>query len=392
MTRQSKIKIIAILFTLLLTSNFLVAEIIQDKDFNFSLDLPEGYKIDDYTEDGMSYIFSHPNIPVTLALKIYYDDSFTSSQSVLKMTLEKLTAKGDIDSVKWSEKNCAISSFTMNLDKSYSGWSVCAPTKIEHSYVALICYAPTDLFPKCQQFIMSSLNSLCINDDYYYAPGLITTYAYPKEGKKNITAKIAGKQITSSMDKSDTEASKFLIDLEFAVFSLYAKMPNWKEAWQRYYRMIYRDNCGRTAQFSSDVFKALYPACQAQNPENPDITYAQTLLSWVQNFNYKRSTEKTSSDFTSIPSVLNGEGNDCDSRSMLITIMLNNIGIDTIFLISREYSHALVATDIKAPGQTYILEETGKEYLFGETTSKVTWGMIAGDQADRTKWIPITLP
>ncbi len=108
MTRQSKIKIIAILFTLLLTSNFLVAEIIQDKDFNFSLDLPEGYKIDNYTEDGMSYIFSHPNIPVTLALKIYYDDSFTSSQSVLKMTLEKLTAKGDIDSVKWSEKNCAI--------------------------------------------------------------------------------------------------------------------------------------------------------------------------------------------------------------------------------------------------------------------------------------------
>lgn len=392
MARQSKFKIISILFIFLFAVNFLSAEIIQDNDFKFSLDLPEGYRVDNYTEDGMSYIFSHPNIPVTLAMKIYYDESYTAAQSVLKMALGKLTAKGDIDSVKWSEKNCAISSFTMNLDKAYSGWAVCAPTQINHSFIALICYAPSDLFPKCQQFIMSTLNSLCINDDFYYTPGIVTTYAYPKEGKKSVTAKISGRQITSSLDKSDVEASKFLIDLEFAVFSLYAKMPNWKEAWQRYYRMIYRDNCGRITDFSSDVFKALYPLCQTQNPDNPDITYAQTLLSWVQNFNYKRSTEKTSSDFTSIPAVLCGEGNDCDSRSMLVAIMLNTIGIDSIMLISREYSHALVATDIKAPGQTYILEETGKEYLFGETTAKVTWGMIAGDQADRTKWIPITLP
>ena len=89
-----------------------------------------------------------------------------------------------------------------------------------------------------------------------------------------------------------------------------------------------------------------------------------------------------------MPAAISGKGSDCDSRSMLISILLNYAGLDTAILISREYSHAVVVTDIPAPGQTYTMEN-GREYLFGETTAKVTWGMIAQNQADRTKWIPV---
>lgn len=392
MTRHSKFRIIAVLFSIFFLTSFIEAEIIQDNDFKFSLDLPEGYKIENYTEDGMSYIFSHPNIPVTLALRIYYDEAFSSAPDVLKMALGKLSAKGDIDTISWSAEKCSISNFSMTLDQNYSGWAVCAPSQIAHAFVTLICYAPADKINACQQFIISSLNSLCINEDYYYTPGIITTYAYPPTGRKTVSAKVNGRQIVSSIDKSDVEASKFLVDLEFGVFTLYTKMPDWKEAWQRYYRMLYRDNCGRTVQFSKDIYKALYPDAKIKNSENPDLAYAQMLLSWVQGFNYKRSTGKNNSDFTSLPAVLTGEGNDCDSRSMLIAVLLNNIGIKSLMLISREYSHALAATSINAPGQTYKLKDDGKEYLLGETTSKVTWGMIAQEHADRTKWIPITLP
>ena len=74
---------------------------------------------------------------------------------------------------------------------------------------------------------------------------------------------------------------------------------------------------------------------------------------------------------------------------MLVSILLNYIGIDTAILISHEYSHAMVVTDIPAPGQTYTMEN-GREYLMGETTAKITWGMIAQEHADRTKWIPVT--
>ena len=153
--------------------------------------------------------------------------------------------------------------------------------------------------------------------------------------------------------------------------------------------MIYRDNAGRMQQAAADIYNTLYPELKKAAPQDADIKYAQKLLSWVQGFDYERAHNKNESDFTSIPAAISGKGSDCDSRSMLISILLNYAGLNTAILISSEYSHAVVVTDIPAPGQTFTMEN-GREYLFGETTAKVTWGMIAKDHADRTKWIPVS--
>ena len=60
MTRFYKKLIRAALFiSLLFSFSNLFAEKITDRDFGFSLDIPEGFEIADYTQDGMSYIFSH---------------------------------------------------------------------------------------------------------------------------------------------------------------------------------------------------------------------------------------------------------------------------------------------------------------------------------------------
>lgn len=389
MTRLSKFSFIFV-FLLLSSIFFLNAESISDKDFKFSLDIPEGFQIDSYTEDGMSYIFLHPNIPVTLVLRIYNNLDKTDSPSVLKNTLSKLSAKSDIDSFYWSKKTCAISSFSMTIDQNYKGWAICAPSLIEGSYINLMCYAPSDKEAACEQFIMSTLNGLCINPDYYYVPGIITSYAFPSQGKTQNKVTINSKTIISQIDKADIEASNFVIELEYSVLKLYAKHALWKEAWQRYYKMIYRDAFGRLEDFSEKTFEALYPLAEKENPSNPDITYAQYLLSWVQTFNYQRAGNINDSDFTSPLAAICGQGNDCDSRSMLLSILLNSIDVESILLFSIDYSHAMAATNIKAPGQTYKLEENQKEYIFGETTDNVTWGMIAQDQSDRSKWIPVT--
>ncbi len=364
------------------------AEKITDRDFDFSLDIPEGVEIADYTQDGMSYVFSHPNIPVTLVMKISEEAQAKNAAEVLKKNLNKLSAKGETDSFVWNGSSCGISSFTMTLDDNYFGWSVAAPLKIKGAYVVLLCYAPQSQ-KGCEQFIISTVNSLCINSDYLNTPGIITSYAFPPEGRKAVSLKIGGKEIKTSIDKSDEEAAKFVIDLEYAVLTLYASHKMWKEAWQRYYKMIYRDNAGRLEQAAADIYNALYPELKETKPQDADIKYAQALLSWVQTFGYQRATNKNESDFTSLPAALIGKGNDCDSRSMLISALLNYTGIDTALLISRDYSHAMVVTDIPAPGQTFTMEN-GREYLMGETTAKVTWGMIAQDHADRTKWIAVS--
>lgn len=363
------------------------AEKITDRDFHFSLDIPEGFEVADYTEDGMSYVFSHPNIPVTLVMKITNEPS-SNSVLVLKKNLNKLNAKGDTDSYNWNGTSVGVSNFTMTIDDDYFGWGVTAPVKIKDYYVLLLCYAPQSK-KGCEQFIISTINSLCIDENYLNTPGIITSYAFGKEGRKVINLNIGGKDIKTSLDKVDIEAAKFTVDLEYSVLTLYANHKMWKEAWQRYYRMIYRDNAGRMQQAAADIYNALYPELKKSAPQDADIKYAQKLLSWVQGFDYERAHNKNESDFTSIPAAISGKGSDCDSRSMLISILLNYAGLDTAILISSEYSHAVVVTDIPAPGQTFTMEN-GREYLFGETTAKVTWGMIAKDHADRTKWIPVS--
>ncbi len=389
MTRFHKTFVRAALFiSLLFSFSNLFAEKITDRDFSFSLDIPEGFEIADYTQDGMSYVFSHPNIPVTLVMKITEEAQSKSAAEVLQKNLNKLSAKGDTDSFIWNGSECGISSFTMTLDDNYFGWSVSAPVKIKGYYVVLLCYAPESK-KGCEQFIISTVNSLCIDDEYLNTPGIITSYAFPPEGRKALSLKIGGKDINSSVDKVDEEAAKFVIDLEYAVLNLYANHKMWKEAWQRYYRMIYRDNAGRIKQTSADIYKALYPELKKAAPQDADIKYAQALLSWVQNFSYERANTKNESDFTSLTEAISGKGSDCDSRSMLISALLNYTGINTALLISREYSHAMVVTDIPAPGQTFTMED-GREYLMGETTAKVTWGTIAANHADRTKWIAVS--
>lgn len=387
MTRFCK-KLFYFLLIIFAITSYSFSEQITDRDFGFSLDIPEGFEIADYTEDGMSYVFSHPNIPVTLVMKLTEEKNAKSAAEVLNINLKKLNASGETDSFKWNGTVCGISYFSMSLDDNYSGWAVSAPVKIQDYYVILLCYAPESK-KGCDQFIISTINSLSINNEYLNTPGIITSYAFPPEESESVLLKIGGKEIKTSLDKSDEEAAKFVIDLEYSVLNLYANHKMWKEAWQRYYRMIYRDNAGRLQQTAKNIYDSIYPELKKSKPQDADIKYAQALLSWVQTFGYERAQSKIESDFTSLPASIKGKGSDCDSRSMLVSVLLNYTGIDTAMLISREYSHAVVVTDIPAPGQTFTMEN-GREYLFGETTARVTWGMMAQDQADRTKWIPVT--
>lgn len=395
----------------------LSAEQIIDRDFGYSLDLPEGYEIQDYTEDGLSYLFSHPNIPVTLALKVVKNTVMTdtsgspntvmtdingsnnsSSQKnntpmpvineSLQSSLKKLKATTSLDTFSWNNTPCAISEFSFTLDQKYKGWAIATPTSNENYSLVLLCYAPLDKENKYDQFIISTLNSLCIAQEYYKTPGIITSYAFPKEGDKKITLELSGKKIQTTIDKVDEEASKFVVDLEYSVLILYANHKSKIDAWKRYYRMIYRDSFSRLENVSADIYENFY---ESQNSQS-SLHYAQTLLSWVQTFPYQRASSKNESDFTCLSSVICGKGSDCDSRSMLLCVLLKSIGIETLFLFSPEYAHAIAATQIDAPGQTYELPGVKDKFIFGETTAKVTWGMISQSHSDRSKWIPVILP
>ena len=376
--------LICVLFPPLLS-----AEEVIDNEYGYSLDLPEGFSVAEYTQDGFSYRFVHDKMPVSLILKLYTDNKFNSSEQALSGTLDKLSAKYEIDKFEWRNVDCAISSFEMKLPntKGSKGWSVGVPLVQKNAHLVLLCYADLDKALNCEQFIISSLNSLAIDRGSYFSPGIITTYAFPRNNLKDVSILVNGKNIKTQIDADDNIANQFVVDCEFAVMSLYANDKNWVKAWQRYYRAIYRDSYGRLKKVAFDINSELDDVVSSS--ENPNFEIDKFLLNWVQSFDYKRDNKsKTSSDFTNLIDTLLNKGSDCDSRSMLMCVLLNNMGIDSVLFVSREYSHAIYGSDVNAWGAKIKVGE--KEYLLGETTARdIEPGLIAKEFSDTYKWIPV---
>ena len=59
---------------------------------------------------------------------------------------------------------------------------------------------------------------------------------------------------------------------------------------------------------------------------------------------------------------------DCDTRAVLIYTILEELGFDPMIVISKEYSHAMLAINMPAIGDH--LTFNGKNYYFWETTGK----------------------
>lgn len=379
-------KLAVFLMALFITSQ-IFADIMSDRKRNFSLDIPEGFNVIQADEEHNSYHFQHPDIPVQFILKIYEDEKGNSS-SVLETAMNKLNAESSFAEVCWENLDCSITNFDMNLGGTdYSGWAECAPLEKTGSFVTVIAFAIKDKASACGQFMISLLNSLTVSDLTCEKPGLFMAYAFPQTGDKKVNLTIDGKKITTAIDKSDEEASQFLVDLEFGVLKLYASHPLWKEAWQRYYRIIFRDNYGRLSRASDDIYTKIYPDALKKRRDDPQTEYVSRILAWVQGFDYKRNQTSASSDLTPPVMALCGDGNDCDSRSLLMCCIMQKAGIDSIMLISREFSHALCAFDIRGQGQTF--ETSYGNYLMCETTARVTPGMIAQEHGDRSKWIVV---
>jgi len=167
---------------------------------------------------------------------------------------------------------------------------------------------------------------------------------------------------------------------EFRVLSMYAESKTlWADAWARYYRMVYKESSARLDSFTKVFSDSL--------PFNDPTESARRVLAWVQGFLYER--DFSGIDFVPPLTAAFEQRGDCDSRAMLMAIILERLGIDSVLMVSREYSHAMLAVDVPGGGQRFTYN--GKAYLVAETTAKVGIGMIDASQADFSKWLGVDL-
>lgn len=384
---KHKNRIICILIFAFLSISTLVAEIFTNDDYGYLIDFPEGFTI--VNSDGEeSYFFAHQEFPISAVFRVYETGRYADAQTTSVESLKKLGATSDTNAFQWRNETCALSYYTMILDEiDYEGWSFSSPLPSGKGILFFMMYTPKESYQMYNACILSALDSVCIDRGSYFESGPVTSYAYPSEGKKIVELSIDNQKIPVSIDFIDKEAGEFVVEREFSVLTLYGGTELQERARERYYQQIYKDSYGRLKKSSFELYSKLYGPAEKANPASPQIYIAKALLTWVQNFSYERNFSK--SDFTHPVSALEGEGSDCDSRSMLLTIMLRQMNMKTAFFISTTYSHSVFGVDL--PGNGARLPYNNTDFLLGETTAKIELGLIAQDMSDSSQWFAIPL-
>ena len=360
------------------------AEILNSPTWGYSVDLPEEFVLVD-KNGADSYMFENAFVSSTVILKAYKKEKFSSSLEAMETVMKQLGAEFECAETNWRNTDCIISQFAFNLGgASNTGWAVSSLLQDSKGYVVMLCYTPTDVFYDLEQFVISCVDSLCIDYGSYYSPGPLTSFAFPKGEVQNHTVEIAGEKIDFTLDSSDIEADKFVVEREYSVLCLYQDSEMWVEAWQRYYRQVYKNAYSRLKIAAFNIYNRLIKTCKS---ENPKIELAQKLLSWTQGFDYVR--DFTSTDFTPITASITGTGSDCDSRAMLLACLLHHMNYDTCLFVSAEFSHSLFGIVLDKAGAKINID--GRQFLLGETTAQVDIGLVPANMNQTDKWIFVEL-
>ena len=403
------VRFYAACFLLLCAANpALHAEQMHSPAWGYSLDMPEGFRLT-YKQAETSYQFEHDLFPVTLIIRSW--PKTVPSGEKMRDALKKLKAAGETEDIIWRARTCTVCVFDMPAKTGlHKGWAVCVPQDEEKGITLILGYAPEAQFAQTEALIVSALDSFSPQITNPNTSGIMTSFAYPKQGPRYANLTIGTADIPVVFDLADSEAHNALIEREYNILTLFAGTPLQEKAWQRYYRMIYRDAYKRLEKAAFTIYNVL----EAEIPPQPDgkmsaenasirtkntviqtkktgaqaekdRALAQKLLSWTQTLPYER--RRTASDFTGLIDTLTGSGSDCDSRALLLAVLMSHMNYNTMLFISPYFSHAFFGIDIEGKGAR--LAQDGTNYLLGETTAQVDIGLVPQDMSDSTKWFGI---
>jgi len=349
-------------------------ESLYSPTWGFKLNLPEGYE---YADGDGKDRFSFEGPSGALFDIIVYNGTYPTMRELIDDVNKKLGNRGDVDFFRYNGKQAAI----IELDfGAYGGWSVCVELQSGGPMLLALAYGPANN-SELGLFHVSALDSIIPSDEEQYHPGPIMEYSYPRGERKQVP--LAANGVSAAVFENDAEAAQALVEREFSVLVNYAGEPNWKEAWIRYYRVIYRDSYSRVADAVSALTRNWRPPAFASS--EAQRAFAQKALEFVQGFNYERHSE--GSDFVNLVTAITDGRGDCDSRAMLWAIILSEADIRAAIMISPEHSHAMGLADISGPGARFDAYET--KWLVAETTASVDIGLIAQEQSDPAAWFGI---
>lgn len=380
--RISKFSIILICCIYCFIFSPVFCEDVQVEGYDYRLDIPEGWELLD-AEDLARVSFTDPTHSAVLQTIVYPGDSFFKASEMYEEIKKQLSAEGEGANFLFNMKDSYIAELTFNAGKVEVKGYFLFINSTDHDYVVM-CFAPVELYDSFFAFILSALDSFSLDKEGLLYPGPISQFYYPFPGpdQKEFSIPFQKGSFPLMIDENEGEASQVMIEREAIVLASYQQ--NRLKAWERFFRMIYRDTYHRL----DTLYTALEVEYQKQGQNKKEMIVS--ILKWIQDFTYTR-TESMADFLSPLAAALKHEG-DCDSRALLYLILLHHIGADSVLLVSAQYSHSAVGVHydiLQKPGATIDFE--GKKYLYAELTAKVDIGMIAQDVADPSGWITIRL-
>jgi hypothetical protein len=291
-----------------------------------------------------------------------------------------LSNNGHIDFFNYYDKQAAIIELVFG---EYDGWGLCielASSGDQKPMLLALAYSHHSSENGIDILHISALDSISPSDAELKYPGPIIEYGYPRGEAMQVTL---ASGINAIIRENDAEAAQVLVEREFLLLQYYVDTQYWREAWIRYYRLIYRDSYDRIKNPAIAIVRNL-GGLDAVN-DDAKRAFAQKALGYVQEFSYER--DFTGSDFVNLVSAVIEKRGDCDSRSMLWAIMLSLADIRSAMMVSPYFSHAMGLADIAGDGARF--EHLGTQWLVAETTAKIDIGLIDQEQSDPNYWLGI---
>ncbi len=200
-----------------------------------------------------------------------------------------------------------------------------------------------------------------------------------KKKKFNVTFSLLASQVKNAMDMIDRIGNMSLEELGLNPNYDYTNPQIQAQyVWARVYQIVY------TKSFPTMISIA-YGFNEIFSSENlRDIDRVSFVISFVQNMKYDRPGGILDL-FAPLGSLASRYG-DCDTKAILLYVLLERMGVDCAMMWSYKYKHALLGINISARGDYKKLN--GKKYYFLETTYP-GWaiGKLPPEFRNKSYWI-----
>lgn len=347
---------------------------------------PAGWELIAAEDDKIT--FAPPGEEAWFQIKRYEGGSY---EDIQVMTGDVISAAGaesnGTDYFRWLNREASFSDIILfpGGGIAFRGYLIVLEGSRED--VALLALTSPEALESLALVLLSALDSFSIGERSALHPGPVAAYLFGEgEGSlREAEIPFHGESLRVNYREQDIEATAYLVEREAAILQTYTGSELAVDAWQRYYRMIYRDTYHRLDPFHT-LFRELFRSKDEglfSNKESREV--AGLLLKWIQGMEYRRSGGVSDLDGPLLVAV-EGTG-DCDSRGLLLSSLLNGLDIPSILMVSSAYGHSMVGIELEGPGARF--NHAGVPYVVAETTEEVDLGMIESTMADPKGWIGI---